>query len=138
MAEAVKSVPESNPSGHDRWLYYDFELTDIFPKIGADRGEMKDHCADLPRTPVVDRQNRQLFAKRREIWELLDELDALAPVTTTAMATLDLCAGPHVPSTGRIKAFKTLSVAGATGRERVNRGCSIRDAFESRLIWTPI
>lgn len=29
---------------------------------------------------------------------------------------IDLCAGPHVPSTGRVKAFKLLSVAGAYWR----------------------
>ncbi|HQA47784.1 MAG TPA: threonine--tRNA ligase, partial [Bacillota bacterium] len=28
----------------------------------------------------------------------------------------DLCAGPHVPSTGRVRAFKLLSVAGAYWR----------------------
>jgi threonyl-tRNA synthetase len=34
---------------------------------------------------------------------------------------LDLCRGPHAPSTGRVKAFKLLSVAGAYWRGDANR-----------------
>ena len=37
---------------------------------------------------------------------------------------VDLCAGPHIPSTGKAKAFKLLSVAGAYWRGSEKNKCS--------------
>lgn len=128
MAEAVQRVfPEAKlaigPAIADGF-YYDFEIDGTFSPEDLERieAEMKKIiAADLPfERLVVDRdKNRQLFAKKGEKYkvELLDELDALAPVTNYRHGDfVDLCAGPHVPSTGRIKAFKLLSVAGAYWR----------------------
>lgn len=45
----------------------------------------------------------------------------------------DLCRGPHLPSTGRIKAFKLLNVAGAYWRgTRIIRCCNASTALLSR------
>jgi threonyl-tRNA synthetase len=52
----------------------------------------------------------------------------------------DFCRGPHLPSTGKIKAFKLLNIAGAywLGDEKI-RSCSASTArrFSRRKISTP-
>ncbi|MCL6448489.1 MAG: threonine--tRNA ligase, partial [Armatimonadetes bacterium] len=62
---------------------------------------------------------RRKFAEAGEIYkvELIDDLpeDAVISCYTQGEFT-DLCAGPHVPSTGRLKAVKLTGVAGAYWR----------------------
>jgi hypothetical protein len=53
---------------------------------------------------------------------------------------VDFCRGPHVPSTGRVKAFKVLSWPARTGwAMRRIRSCSasMERRFFRRRIWTP-
>ncbi|WP_090578519.1 threonine--tRNA ligase [Paenibacillus sp. OV219] len=77
--------------------------------------------ADLPiRRRVVSRE--EAIATFTEIndplkLELIRDLPAEAQITMYDQGEFfDLCRGPHLPSTGRIKAFKLLSVAGAYWR----------------------
>ncbi len=62
----------------------------------------------------------KLFEKRGENYkvELINDLPADVKVVSLYKQGdyVDLCRGPHIPSTGRIKAFKLLSVAGAYWR----------------------
>ena len=68
--------------------------------------------------------------------EIIDEIPEDEPITTYKHGDFeDLCAGPHVESTGRIPAFKLLSVAGAYWRGDENRESLQRiygTAFESQ------
>ena len=49
--------------------------------------------------------------------ELVAALSQEAPISFYHQGDFtDLCAGPHVPSTGKIKAFKLISLAGAYWR----------------------
>ncbi|MEG0145514.1 MAG: threonine--tRNA ligase, partial [Clostridia bacterium] len=49
--------------------------------------------------------------------ELINDLPEDAPLSFYKQGDFtDLCAGPHLPSTGRIKAFKLTSIAGAYWR----------------------
>ena len=68
--------------------------------------------------------------------ELIDEIPDDEELTTyTHDGFTDLCQGPHVPSTGKIPAFKLLSVAGAYWRGSEDRPMLQRiygTAFESR------
>ena len=68
--------------------------------------------------------------------EIIDEIPEDEPITTYRHGDFeDLCAGPHVESTGRIPAFKLLSVAGAYWRGDENRESLQRiygTAFESQ------
>ena len=68
--------------------------------------------------------------------EIIDEIPKDEPITTYKHGDFeDLCAGPHVESTGRIPAFKLLSVAGAYWRGDENRESLQRiygTAFESQ------
>ena len=68
--------------------------------------------------------------------EIIREIPADEPISTYKHGDFeDLCAGPHVPSTGGIPAFKLLSVAGAYWRGDEHRPMLQRiygTAFESR------
>ncbi|MDD2574765.1 MAG: threonine--tRNA ligase, partial [Firmicutes bacterium] len=49
--------------------------------------------------------------------ELIEDLEGDVPISLYSQGEFtDLCAGPHAPSTGKVKAFKLLSVAGAYWR----------------------
>ena len=49
--------------------------------------------------------------------ELIEDLPEDAVISTYSQGDFtDLCAGPHCPSTGRVKAFKLMSIAGAYWR----------------------
>ncbi len=68
--------------------------------------------------------------------EIIDDIPKDEKITTYKHGEFeDLCAGPHVESTGRIPAFKLLSVAGAYWRGDENRPMLQRiygTAFESK------
>lgn len=70
--------------------------------------------AELPRSEAL-----AMFAAKDEKYkvELINDLpeDAIISIYTQGDFT-DLCAGPHCPSTGRVKAFKLQSIAGAYWR----------------------
>ena len=70
--------------------------------------------SEVPRKDALAR-----FAAEKEIYkvELINDLpeDAVISLYTQGDFT-DLCAGPHCPSTGRVKAFKLMSIAGAYWR----------------------
>ena len=68
--------------------------------------------------------------------EIINEIPTEEPITTYKHGNFeDLCAGPHVESTGKIPAFKLLSVAGAYWRGDENQPMLQRiygTAFESQ------
>ena len=86
---------------------------------------MREHVeADEPfeRTDVTARGGAERFAAEGQDYkvELIRDLVADEGVETVSLYRngpfTDLCRGPHAPSTGRIKAFKLLSLAGAYWR----------------------
>jgi len=95
----------------------DFKISEAdFPKIEK---EMKKIIkADLPlkRKEIPVKEARKLFKGNPYKQEWLDEIEKdgkKAIVYWTGDDFVDLCSGPHIVSTGEIKAFKLLSVAGA-------------------------
>jgi threonyl-tRNA synthetase len=108
-------------------FYYDFELPqpltpDDLPRIEARMAEIR--AADQPfvREELSRRQALERFADqpyKREIIEGLDEAEGAGADTVVVYRCgewSDLCRGPHVPSTGRLGAFKLLKLAGAYWR----------------------
>ncbi len=103
-------------------FYYDFEVPRPFTPedleaIEAKMGEVIG--ADLPfeRRRVTKEEARGLFADDPLKLERLEELGDDEVITVYRDGPfLDLCRGPHVPSTGRLKHFKLLSAAGAYWR----------------------
>ncbi len=125
MAQAVKELWSDvklaiGPSIADGF-YYDFDLKEPFKpedleKIEKKMGQIiKDDLPfikqELPKKEALD-----LFKKLNEDYkvELIEALlDDKVSIYKTGDKFLDLCKGPHINSTGQIKAFKLLSVAGA-------------------------
>ena len=103
-------------------FYYDFQVDPPFTPEEVERieKEMADVAkADDPfERRVVDRDEaRRLFADDPLKLERLEELGEDETITVYRNGPfLDLCRGPHVPSTSRLKHFKLLSTAGAYWR----------------------
>ncbi|MCR4420050.1 MAG: threonine--tRNA ligase [Clostridia bacterium] len=105
-------------------FYYDFGSPHAFTPadLEAVQAEMERIIAsDLPfeRREVSPEEARQAFLEREEPYklELLADLPADEPVSLYRQGEfVDLCRGPHVPSTGKIGTVRLLSVAGAYWR----------------------
>ena len=100
-------------------FYYDFDRPTPFTpedleKIEAKMWELQ--SKDLPYERVYTAKEEGL-KKYADAWmkcELIQErADEVFSEYTLGPHFIDFCRGPHVPSTGRIKAFKLLSIAGA-------------------------
>jgi threonyl-tRNA synthetase len=103
-------------------FYYDFGVDRPFTPedLAAFEAAMADAAAaDHPfvRERVTKERARDLFQDDPLKLERLEELGDDEVITVYRDGSfLDLCRGPHVPSTGRIKHFKLLSAAGAYWR----------------------
>jgi threonyl-tRNA synthetase len=127
MAEAVKALfpdarPTIGPSTEDGF-YYDFDRDTPFTvedlaKIESKMAELIK--ADLPfvRKVLARKDAIDFFEKNGEPYkvEILNDITDPEVSTYEQGSFVDLCRGPHVPSTGYVKAFKLLSVAGAYWR----------------------
>ena len=122
MAEAVLSLfPDAKfgigPNIEDGF-YYDFDLPrnltpEDLPVIEKKMKEIIKTRLPFVRKDVSKEEARQIFAAQPYKLELIDEIeDDTVGVYTQGLFT-DLCRGPHVGSTGEIKAFKLTSIAGA-------------------------
>ncbi|MEX0837370.1 MAG: threonine--tRNA ligase [Gemmatimonadota bacterium] len=111
----------------DEGFYYDFDVDEPFTPddLEAFEKQMADVvAADQPfeRRQVDKAEARRLFADDPLKLERLEEFDDDEVITVYENGPfLDLCKGPHVPSTGRLKHFKLLSGAGAYWRGDENR-----------------
>ncbi|HNQ01556.1 MAG TPA: threonine--tRNA ligase, partial [Syntrophales bacterium] len=129
MAEAVQELFPNvkvtiGPSIEDGF-YYDFDYESTFTpedlkKIEERMAEIAAKDEPFTRREVSREEAVELFRKKGEPYkvELINDLPA--DVKTVSLYTqggfTDLCRGPHIPSTGKIKAFKLLNVAGAYWR----------------------
>jgi len=129
MAQAVQDIfpgakVSIGPSIEDGF-YYDFDYDKTFGPEDLERIEARMReivAADHPfqREEVAREEAVSRFGAMGETYkvELLNDLPP--DVKTVSLYSqggyLDLCRGPHVPSTGMIGAFKLLNVAGAYWR----------------------
>src|SRR5215211_6460190 len=113
----------------DNGFYYDFEFPEGVTVSEADferiEERMREHIrADEPfersDLPVADALERFRAEGQDYKVELIEDLVRDEGVKTVSLYRngpfTDLCRGPHSPSTGRVKAFKLTSVAGAYWR----------------------
>lgn len=125
MAQAVKELwPETKlgigPSIEDGF-YYDFDKKEPFGPEDLIKIEEKMRAIvknNLPFTKqeLDKKEAAGLFSKLEEKYklDLLREIpDDKVSVYKTGDKLIDLCRGPHAQSTGSIKYFKLLSIAGA-------------------------
>ena len=143
MAEAVQSFfPEAKfgigPPIQDGF-YYDFDLPrsltpDDLITIEAKMKEIIAGNFPFVREEVEKEKAREIFKSQTYKLELIDELPDEKVTIYRQGDFTDLCRGPHVSTTGGIKAFKLLNVAGAYWRGDEHRPMLQRiygTAFES-------
>ncbi|MGH9452473.1 MAG: threonine--tRNA ligase [Terriglobia bacterium] len=122
-AAILELFPDAHPGigpPTETGFYYDFYREKPFTQEDLKKIEEKMQelvKADLPyeRVYFPKQEGMELFKKMGEFLkcQLIDEkADSVFSAYRTGKF-LDFCRGPHIPSTGRIKAFKLLSVAGA-------------------------
>ncbi len=126
LATAVREIRPGAAIGFgpaiDEGFYYDFEVEAPFTPddLEAFEAKMREVVeADQPfeRTVVTAEQARELFSDDHLKLERLDEFPEGEVITVYRNGPfLDLCRGPHVPSTGRLAHYKLLSAAGAYWR----------------------
>ena len=128
MAQAIQHIwPEAKfaigPS-IDNGFYYDIDVDhkfteEDFPKIQKEMKKIIKQNLPLERTEVSREEALKFFKERNQDYkvELINDLpeDAVISMYTQGDFT-DLCRGPHMESTGQIKAVKLMSVAGAYWR----------------------
>ncbi|MFA6619079.1 MAG: threonine--tRNA ligase [Candidatus Neomarinimicrobiota bacterium] len=128
MAQAVQRLfPDVKvtigPAIENRF-YYDFDTEKPFteedlPKIEAEMKKIVKEDLPVTRKELSRNDAIKLFEKMGETYkvEIISEIaeDEILSLYTQGDFT-DLCRGPHLASTGKIPAFKLLSVAGAYWR----------------------
>lgn len=105
-------------------FYYDFEFKtpvtrDQLPQIEDEMKKIVKSNIELTREEVTRNEAIRIMREMGETYkiELIKDIPEGQLITLYRQGDyLDLCAGPHVPSTGYIKAFKLTSVTGAYWR----------------------
>ena len=110
-----------DPSGHS------ITAAD-FPAIEAKMLEIAKRNEQIVRTEISKADALAAFGERGETYkcELISELEDGKITTYTQGNFTDLCRGPHLPSTGVIKAAKVMTLAGAYWRGDEKRNQLIR------------
>jgi threonyl-tRNA synthetase len=104
----------------DNGFYYDFDLPEQLtpedlPKIEKKMLEIIKADQKFEREEISKEQAIKLMEERGENYkvEILHEIEGDNVTLYKNADFVDLCRGPHLASTGQIKAFKLLSLAGA-------------------------
>ncbi len=131
LATAVRELRPEAAIGFgpaiDEGFYYDFGVDEPFTPEDLEVFEKKmrevvEADYDFERRRVTKEEARELFSDDELKLERLEEFDQDEVITVYRDGPfLDLCRGPHVPSTGRLEHFKLLSTAGAYWRGDENR-----------------
>lgn len=132
MAQAVKALfPNAKVTigpAIDNGFYYDFDVEAPFSPEDLDRIETK--MRELAKSNLAI--TRQVLSKEEAVRlfrdmgedykvELIEDLDAESVSLYHQGDFVDLCRGPHLPSTSFCKAFRLTSIAGAYWRGDENR-----------------
>lgn len=128
LAQAVKRLhPDTKLAigpAIDSGFYYDFDsdnpfTTEDLEKIEKEMDNIIKEDLRLERFTLSRKEAVKFMEDRGENYkvELIKDLPEGEELSFYKQGDfVDLCAGPHIPSTGRVKAFKLLSVAGAYWR----------------------
>ncbi len=127
MAEAVKHLyPEAKVTigpPIENGFYYDFDYPPGFTpealeKIEQEMKKIISQDEQFQRQEISKKEAQELFQSLNETYklEILKEIPEEKVSIYKNGDFIDLCRGPHIESTGKIKTFKLLSVAGAYWR----------------------
>ncbi len=128
LAEAVQSLFPGTKFGIGPAIkdgfYYDFDSEHVFSEddfeaIEKEMARLAAKKSVFEKSVISREEALRYFEERGEKYkvELINDLPEDAEISTYRQGDfLDLCAGPHLPSTEKIKAFKVMSIAGAYWR----------------------
>ncbi len=123
MAHAIKKLfPEAKfgfgPALHDRF-FYDFDIDrslapEDLEKIEEKMREIVKKNNLFIREELSNEEAANLFKQRNEPYKVehIEELDDSTSIYREG-DFVDLCSGPHLPSTGLVKHFKLIAISGA-------------------------
>ncbi|MCF8567278.1 threonine--tRNA ligase [Alicyclobacillus tolerans] len=126
-------------------FYYDFADRDFtpedFPLIEAEMKKIVEADYPVVREVISRNDALEMFREREDRFkvEIIQDLPEDETLTIYSQGEfVDLCRGPHLPSTGRIKVFKLMSLAGAywrgnSDREMLTRLYAVAFAKKSEL-----
>ena len=127
MAQAVKKLYKGvkitiGPT-IDNGFYYDFDYGENFSphdlaKIESKMQEIIRQDLPITRKEIPKEEAIEMFKNQGETYkvELLEEISDEFVSVYIQDDFIDLCRGPHLPSTGKIRAFKLTNLAGAYWR----------------------
>lgn len=128
LAQAVKRIYKKVQLGVgpviEDGFYYDMDLPESITSSDLERieNEMRKIIKEnhkIERIEVTREQAKEIFTEMNDTLklELLNDIPAGETVTIYKQGEfLDLCRGPHLPSTGLVKSFKLMKVSGAYWR----------------------
>ena len=128
MAQAVKRLwPEAKLAigpAIDKGFYYDIDMEhtltpEDLTKIEKEMSRIVKENLPITKSVMSRQEAIEFFKSKNEDYkvELIEYLPEDAVISCYAQGDfVDLCAGPHVASTGKVKAFKLQSIAGAYWR----------------------
>jgi len=123
VKELFKGVKVSIGPAIEKGFYYDFDYQGSFtpddlPRIEEKMAELIKRNIPFIREEISIAEAINLFEGQGETYkvEILKELHDEFVSIYRSGDFIDLCRGPHIPSTGMIKAYKLLSIAGAYWR----------------------
>ncbi len=128
LAQALKNIfPTCNLAIGpvvDNGFYYDIDFKtpislEDFPKIEAEMQKIINSKTSIERFELPKKEALELMQKYGERYkmEIINDLPENAVISFYKQGTFtDLCRGPHLPNTGKIKAFKLTSLTGAYWR----------------------
>ncbi|MDY0384866.1 threonine--tRNA ligase [Trichlorobacter sp.] len=131
MAQAVKELfPQAKVTigpAVENGFYYDFDVDTPFTpedleKIEKRMAELAAAGQAVQRSVMSAAEAIAFFEKMGEPYkkELIQDIGAEQVSIYSQGGFADLCRGPHVPNTNKLKAFKLLSIAGAYWRGNEN------------------
>lgn len=128
MAQAIKRLwPDAQLAigpAIENGFYYDIDMEHVLvpedlAKIEAEMHKIVKANFPIEKEVLSRDEALKFFKEKNENYkvELIEDLPADAEISTYRQGEfVDLCAGPHVASTGKVKAFKLQSLAGAYWR----------------------
>ena len=129
MAEALEALYPGIKFGTgpatDRGFYYDVDTGDKqlssndFKKIEEKILELARTKNQYVRKPISKEEALKFFKEKGDEYkiELIEKRGADEALTLYQQGNfIDLCRGPHLPDTGKIKAVKLMNLAGAFGK----------------------
>lgn len=126
MQKRYPSLKKAMGPATDEGFYFDFDYSQKiseadFPEIEKEMKSMIKQNLKMVREEISEEEARKIFRDNPYKLEWVDEIvKRNEPISVYKMmdhsgntVDLDLCSGPHVDYTSRIKAFKLLKIAGA-------------------------